>query len=91
MKGLNVGDAIRIDWIDSMGNTGWRDIPTQIDMRCVSVGFFVHQAKDRVVIAKNYAHDQDPKRVSWGDFMTIPKVAIQKILVLQKNSAKGTK
>ena len=73
---------VRVDWVDSMGHSGWRDYEPA-EMSCVSVGMLYKENKDSIVIALNksaYNH---------GDYMEIPKVAIKSITKLKKSPRRG--
>ena len=69
--------AVRVDWIDSMGSSGWHE-HRKSDLRCTSVGMLYDETDESVVIALNrsaYNH---------GDYIEIPKIAIKKITKLKK-------
>lgn len=86
----SVGDAVRVEWVDSMARVGWGDVPSS-EMACFSVGFLVKQAKDRVVIAMNYSLPDEHDRATHGQYMTIPTVAIQRVSVLERNAVREKK
>lgn len=70
------GTKVTISWVDSSSASGWQSDPQQ-DLRCESTGYFVSQTKDSITIALNRSFD--PMSIEFGQFITIPKVAVTKI------------
>ena len=66
-------NPVMVDWIDSIGQSGWGSYDHVTDMRCTSVGHLIKRDKNGIVLALNksaYNH---------GDYITIPAVAIKKV------------
>lgn len=66
---------VRIDWIDSVGTSGWRAYE-KTKMDCVTIGFLYREYDDRYVVAMNWG------RHTCGDYMEIPKIAVTSIRFL---------
>lgn len=71
------GDLVRVDWIDSVGTSGWRDIPDS-DPRCISVGHHLGKKDGLLKIAMNKS------AYGYGDYMSIPIVTVRRLTVLRK-------
>lgn len=68
---------VRVDWIDSVGQAGWGDYNDDTDLYCVSAGHLVSKDRKRIVLALNRS------AYGYGDYITIPRVAVRRITVLQ--------
>lgn len=73
--------AVVIEWIDSSSAHGWdkikdHEIETGL---CVSIGFFIKENKDFILIAHSYDSDNE----SINGTIQIPKVAIRKKRFIQ--------
>lgn len=67
---------ILVEWIDSMGQSGWGK-HSEADLRCVTVGILIRKEADRIILAMNKsAH-------SHGEYMNIPLVAVRRIRKLK--------
>lgn len=65
--------AMHIKWIDSISQSGWLDSPSKLDMRCETIGWFVKEDKDSIIVALNRSHEND----GVGHIIQIPKAAIK--------------
>lgn len=73
---------IYVEWNDSSSSNGWQnreDVANRVlkdkkYMLCRSVGFFVAENKEKLIICLSV----DAWNVAGGDFMTIPKPCILK-------------
>lgn len=72
-------NLVLIEWVDSIGSSGWKHDFEQSDMRCVSAGHLIEKTKDRIIIAMNKSLHAD----GYGDYMEIPLCAVTKITKLK--------
>ncbi len=63
---------VEVEWIDSITTHGWRDYEP-VDMNCRIVGILIDNNKENIVIAQNESV------LGYGDYMTIPKVAVKRV------------
>lgn len=68
---------VLVEWIDSIGVSGWHHVHEKSNMNCVSVGHLIKKDTDRIIICLNKNDQQH------GELMEIPKVAIKKIRKLK--------
>lgn len=68
-----------VEWVDSAATNGWLrpDYICATPMTCQTVGFFVRESKDGLVLALNHCGDANSAR-PFGECITIPRVAIAK-------------
>jgi hypothetical protein len=82
---LNKWDRIEIFWIDSMKTSGWRyeddveNVTKDIYLDHKAIGYFISQNKKQIVICQSKSDDGEEKS-NVGDLLTIPRVAIRKIV-----------
>ena len=70
--------AIYVEWVDSSRIDGWvcaSDIKNNTDLLCKSVGWFVANKKDRIVVGAHMGRDP----LQFQGMIEIPKQAIVKI------------
>ena len=68
---------VLVEWIDSVKDSGWMDMPPDTDLRCATFGMLVHNDKHRVVVAQNRS------AYGFGDYMSIPTSAVRRITRLR--------
>ena len=78
-KAQRLPRMVKVDWIDSMGTSGWGALGEPSDLNCSSVGFLKERSKDRIVIYQNLSHN----RGTGGDYMEIPACAIKRVRTLK--------
>ena len=73
-----------IDWIDSSSTSGWqsRSECKICICTCKTVGFLVDESKDFICVALNKTTTETHQ--PYGDLITIPKIAIKKIIRILK-------
>lgn len=70
--------VVKIEWVDSISNSGWEGINSAKDIRpgnAVSVGFLLDEGDDYVTIAQDYIGDKGQEQVC--NVMSIPRCAIK--------------
>lgn len=82
MKQPKLPKLVAVDWIDSSSSNGWIDMPNRdfrLNLKCSSVGYLVHEEKDRVRVSASIAFDNNGNADQFNNTITIPRVAIQRI------------
>ena len=82
--GKLIGKKVWILWVDSAHSTGWRSSKeikefAKRDEVCESVGFFVGESKENIVLAIMKGSFGD-----WSLFNKLPKSSIKKIIILKE-------
>lgn len=84
MRNIKYRTPIYVEWIDSTSRTGWhQEVDAEASLRVKSVGWFLKATKDRIVIAKSLAVDNNDEIETQHSQMHIPRVAITKIRALK--------
>ena len=86
MVRLKMGQPVYVEWVDAFSCAGWEDVDEAISAPlpvCCSIGFFVHQDKERFVIANTLGTRRDWDRVA--GLQVIPKGSILSIERLDKD------
>ncbi len=75
--------VVHVEWVDSSSDPGWTYTgqPFPPLARCATVGFFVEQDKERLVLA--LSRSADGLHCPWGDMISIPVVAITKKRIMK--------
>ena len=79
---MSVPPMVRVEWLDSWSEHGWRPVSEGAELgpdHCVSVGFLINDAPDRLVLA----HSVSTEIQNAAGWLTIPKVAITKQTMLR--------
>ena len=71
--------GIYVVWLDSAGTNGWC-LPDDVEnagtpMRCETLGFFVRETQNAIVVALNFSNAPRTAR-PYGELITIPKCAV---------------
>lgn len=70
-------EPVKVYWIDSMSTSSWGEY-SEGNLDCTTVGHFIKNTKDRIVIALNNS------LYSSGHYMEIPLVAIRQVKRLKE-------
>jgi len=73
-------NPVYVEWIDSVGTSGWHPKSAAEHpsiMTCVTVGNLISKTKDRLIISLSTSQYQH------GDIMEIPVIAVTKIKKLR--------
>lgn len=69
---------VRVEWVDSMGSSGWCNLREPSNLTCTTIGHLVSKTVDRVTLALNSnAHGL------YGDHIEIPMCAVRRIRILK--------
>ena len=81
---------VMIEWVDSQSFTRWVDydgIDNNLELRCLSVGWLLHESADRIVIASHlsdsHVDDSDSPNQITGHMM-IPRVSVRQMWELEE-------
>lgn len=84
---------VMVEWLDSFGcSASWTPLgsPTPTPLVCRSVGWLAYDGKDCKVVVPHVAGEDEPDaRQGCGD-MTIPTVAVRRIVDLSPRRRKGS-
>jgi len=72
---------VEVEWVDSASTDGWHAHPPEGVLTCWSCGYLVSKDKSTIVLALNCSEEQSNN--SFGNFMSIPTVAVVKIRKLK--------
>lgn len=75
--------GVWIEWIDSMHTAGWADrdlCESKKLSNCKTLGWLIKETKDIFIIGLSFDNQTD----SFGQLLTIPKVAVKKVRKLKE-------
>jgi len=73
-----IGNPVLVEWVDSMGSSGWHQEYKISSLKCTTIGHYYAEYQDRIVVALNKSE------YCYGDYMDIPRLSIKKITMLKK-------
>ena len=79
MKKIAGHRIVSVEWVDSTSRPGWNSLDTEADLRVISVGFLIHETKERVVLAKSIALGNPRDVHSYHSQMHIPTCCIKRL------------